>query len=93
MDDPAVASDLLEFAFPMRLSAQRFLQIGCALGKNCLEEFVDIPSLDFLFLPTVDALRTTIPIGDRVLRVAQDDAVIREVEQVSLRDQMFLRTP
>ena len=90
-DLDAVAAGLPELAFPMVLGAESCLEPAERLCRAGFEQLVHVLPERFLALPAINPLRAAIPVGDRAVRVADDDRVAREIEQLRVLQKILPR--
>ena len=87
----AIAALLFQLSFPMSILQKALLDHAQRLEKLSLKESVHICPQCFLVRPAVGSLGPAIPVGDRALAIGEEDAVLREIEQLGLDVEMLAR--
>src|ERR1700730_16892686 len=75
---------MYEFSFPAACTEQLHVDFRQRRWKDCLRELVRYLVDSLLFGPAVQFLGAAIPVGNDVGHVADEDGVVREVEEAGL---------
>src|ERR1700730_13964743 len=88
---PAVARRVSELALPAPGARQRFRDLLERSGKYRLQELMRDLAERLVPSPSIELLGAAIPVGDLVARIADENRVVREFEELHLLTLQFLQ--